>query len=169
MYVCLFVCLYVCVCMYVCYAMLCYAMLYYFVVSIIVIFFLHVFSFVSFIYYYYTSLFLAPKYNHNPQWQFVHMASGTATGILSMQALLFAVGAGAGAVPMAAAVNWILKDGLGQVWRSSGVWVSRCTAFCASTCMGISFDSLCFLLFLSLTFFSLTLAWWRAVRQSFWQ
>lgn len=32
-----------------------------------------------------------------------------------MQALLYAVGVGAGSVPLAAAINWILKDGLGQL------------------------------------------------------
>ncbi|OWZ03885.1 putative mitochondrial protein [Phytophthora megakarya] len=31
-----------------------------------------------------------------------------------MQSLLYAVGLGAGAIPTAAAVNWVLKDGLGQ-------------------------------------------------------
>jgi hypothetical protein len=33
----------------------------------------------------------------------------------SFQAMLFAIGLGAGALPMAAAINWIVKDGLGQV------------------------------------------------------
>ena len=33
-----------------------------------------------------------------------------------MQALLFAVGVGAStSIPLAAAINWVLKDGLGQV------------------------------------------------------
>ncbi len=32
-----------------------------------------------------------------------------------MQSLLYAVGVGAGAVPLAAALNWVLKDGLGQL------------------------------------------------------
>ena len=35
--------------------------------------------------------------------------------MLSTQALLYAVGLGAGAIPVAAAVNWVLKDGLGQL------------------------------------------------------
>jgi len=34
-----------------------------------------------------------------------------------MQSLLYAVGLGAGSIPMAAALNWVLKDGLGQVRR----------------------------------------------------
>jgi hypothetical protein len=40
---------------------------------------------------------------------------GTALGVLSMQSLLSAVGVGVGAVPAAAALNWVLKDGLGQL------------------------------------------------------
>jgi hypothetical protein len=32
-----------------------------------------------------------------------------------MQALLYAVGLGSGAIPLAAALNWIIKDGLGQL------------------------------------------------------
>ncbi|EDQ93134.1 uncharacterized protein MONBRDRAFT_5446 [Monosiga brevicollis MX1] len=39
----------------------------------------------------------------------------TASGVLSMQALLYAAGLGAGSVPLAAAINWVLKDGLGQL------------------------------------------------------
>ena len=35
--------------------------------------------------------------------------------VLSTQALLYSVGLGAGAIPTAAAVNWVLKDGLGQL------------------------------------------------------
>jgi len=37
------------------------------------------------------------------------------SGVLSTQSLLYAVGLGAGSVPVAAAVNWVLKDGLGQL------------------------------------------------------
>ena len=39
----------------------------------------------------------------------------SAAGVLSTQSLLLAVGVGAGAVPLAAALNWVLKDGLGQL------------------------------------------------------
>eukprot|EP00127_Corallochytrium_limacisporum_P000278 Clim_evm25s9 gene=Clim_evmTU25s9 len=49
------------------------------------------------------------------KWQFVQVLFGTMAGVLSTQALLFAVGMGKGAVPMAAAVNWIFKDGMGQL------------------------------------------------------
>ncbi len=38
----------------------------------------------------------------------------SAGGVLSMQALLYAIGLGAGSIPLAATINWILKDGLGQ-------------------------------------------------------
>ncbi|KAI9595912.1 vitamin B6 photo-protection and homoeostasis-domain-containing protein [Syncephalis fuscata] len=55
-------------------------------------------------------------------WQFVHNLTGSINGgilvyqsVLSMQCLLFAVGLGAGSIPMAAALNWIIKDGLGQL------------------------------------------------------
>lgn len=39
----------------------------------------------------------------------------SAGGVLSMQSLLTAVGVGAGALPIAATLNWVLKDGLGQL------------------------------------------------------
>jgi len=32
-----------------------------------------------------------------------------------MQSLLYAVGLGAGSIPLAAALNWVIKDGLGQL------------------------------------------------------
>ncbi|RYG41697.1 hypothetical protein EON68_02795, partial [archaeon] len=35
--------------------------------------------------------------------------------VLSTQALLYAVGLGAGSIPVAAALNWVIKDGLGQL------------------------------------------------------
>lgn len=40
---------------------------------------------------------------------------GSANGVLSTQALLYAMGLGAGAIPLAAALNWIIKDGVGQI------------------------------------------------------
>jgi hypothetical protein len=40
--------------------------------------------------------------------------SSTVGGVLSMQAMLYAVGLGAGAIPAAAALNWVIKDGVGQ-------------------------------------------------------
>ena len=32
-----------------------------------------------------------------------------------MQSLLYAIGLGAGSIPLAAALNWVIKDGLGQL------------------------------------------------------
>ncbi|EGD73559.1 hypothetical protein PTSG_05267 [Salpingoeca rosetta] len=58
---------------------------------------------------------VSPKFLDYCKWQFVHMTTMTASGVLSMQSLLYAVGVGAGSVPLAAAINWILKDGLGQL------------------------------------------------------
>lgn len=39
----------------------------------------------------------------------------SAGGVLSMQALLYAMGLGSSSIPLAATLNWILKDGLGQL------------------------------------------------------
>ncbi|KAI8869296.1 DUF647-domain-containing protein [Ramicandelaber brevisporus] len=55
------------------------------------------------------------EYMPYAKWQFLHNATGAVTGVLSTQALLYAMGLGAGSVPMAAALNWIIKDGLGQL------------------------------------------------------
>lgn len=41
--------------------------------------------------------------------------ASSAIGVLSTQSLLYAMGLGAGAIPLAAALNWIIKDGIGQV------------------------------------------------------
>jgi hypothetical protein len=46
---------------------------------------------------------------------FISSIFSSAGGVLSMQALLNGVGLGAGAIPMAAALNWVIKDGLGQL------------------------------------------------------
>ena len=46
--------------------------------------------------------------------QFVSTVLGTTCGVLSMQSMLFAIGAGSGSLPLAATLNWIIKDGLGQ-------------------------------------------------------
>ena len=34
---------------------------------------------------------------------------------MATQSLLYAVGLGQGAIPMAAALNWVIRDGLGQL------------------------------------------------------
>ena len=46
--------------------------------------------------------------------QFVSTVMGTTCGVLSMQSMLFAIGVGSGSMPLAATLNWIIKDGLGQ-------------------------------------------------------
>lgn len=48
------------------------------------------------------------------KWHFFGSIASSAAGVLSMQSLLYAIGLGAGSIPTAAAVNWVLKDGLGQ-------------------------------------------------------
>ncbi|RUS23622.1 vitamin B6 photo-protection and homoeostasis-domain-containing protein [Jimgerdemannia flammicorona] len=48
-------------------------------------------------------------------WQFMHNVAGSVTGVLATQSLLFAIGLGAGSIPLAASLNWIIKDGLGQL------------------------------------------------------
>ncbi|KAI9175781.1 hypothetical protein H9P43_006145 [Blastocladiella emersonii ATCC 22665] len=58
---------------------------------------------------------VAPGYLRYTQWSFVHSVAGTVTGVLSMQSLLYAIGLGAGSIPLAAALNWVIKDGLGQL------------------------------------------------------
>ncbi|KAF0890607.1 hypothetical protein E2562_003803, partial [Oryza meyeriana var. granulata] len=48
-------------------------------------------------------------------WRGVQGIASQISGVLSTQALLYAVGVGKGAIPTAAAVNWVLKDGLGYL------------------------------------------------------
>ena len=47
--------------------------------------------------------------------QMASMMFSTASGVLSMQSMLFALGLGVGSFPLAATLNWIIKDGLGQL------------------------------------------------------
>lgn len=47
-------------------------------------------------------------------WQAAHHAAAAANGVLASTFLLYGVGLGAGAIPTAGALNWVLKDGLGQ-------------------------------------------------------
>ena len=59
---------------------------------------------------------VGPDYLPYCMWNSAHMALGSAAGVLSTQALLAAVGVGqAAALPIAASLNWVLKDGLGQL------------------------------------------------------
>eukprot|EP00249_Psilotum_nudum_P017342 c26271_g1_i1 orf=283-2385(-) len=48
-------------------------------------------------------------------WRLVQGVASQINGVLTTQALLFAVGLGKGAIPTAAAVNWVLKDGIGYL------------------------------------------------------
>ncbi|XP_057965152.1 protein root UVB sensitive 1, chloroplastic isoform X2 [Malania oleifera] len=48
-------------------------------------------------------------------WRGVQGVASQISGVLATQALLFAVGLGKGAIPTAAAVNWVLKDGIGYL------------------------------------------------------
>ena len=67
--------------------------------------------------------------------------TGSASGVFSMQALLYAVGLGQGAIPMAAALNWVIKDGLGQLGGMLAVHLintkfdsgTSCNAFMTTT------------------------------------
>ena len=57
-----------------------------------------------------------PGYLNYIQWQAISSISGTVCGCLSMQSLLYAAGIGAEmSLPLAATMNWIIKDGLGQM------------------------------------------------------
>ncbi|XP_020593783.1 protein root UVB sensitive 1, chloroplastic-like [Phalaenopsis equestris] len=48
-------------------------------------------------------------------WRAVQGIASQISGVLSTQALLYAVGLGKGAIPTAAAINWVLKDGIGYL------------------------------------------------------
>lgn len=59
---------------------------------------------------------VAPEYARYAAWNVAHQALGSAAGTLSTQALLMGAGLGAPhALPAAAALNWVLKDGVGQL------------------------------------------------------
>ncbi|KAI8323836.1 DUF647-domain-containing protein [Martensiomyces pterosporus] len=58
---------------------------------------------------------VTPEYIHYTKWQFVHNTLGSASGVLATQAMLYAMGLGAGALPLSAAINWVIKDGFGQL------------------------------------------------------
>ncbi|KAJ2688654.1 hypothetical protein IWW39_002051 [Coemansia spiralis] len=58
---------------------------------------------------------VTPEYIHYTKWQFVHNTLGSASGVLATQAMLYAMGLGSGALPLSVAINWVLKDGFGQL------------------------------------------------------
>ncbi|KAJ2319628.1 hypothetical protein IWW52_001856, partial [Coemansia sp. RSA 2704] len=55
------------------------------------------------------------EYLDYTKWQFLHNVLGSASGVLATQAMLYAMGLGAGALPLSAAINWVIKDGFGQL------------------------------------------------------
>lgn len=50
--------------------------------------------------------------------QSLNLFLSSAGSVLSMQSLLYAIGLGAGSIPLAATLNWIIKDGMGQLGGS---------------------------------------------------
>ncbi|XP_074270586.1 protein root UVB sensitive 1, chloroplastic [Silene latifolia] len=48
-------------------------------------------------------------------WRAVQGIASQITGVLATQSLLYAVGLGKGAIPTAAAISWVLKDGIGYL------------------------------------------------------
>ncbi|KAL3692472.1 hypothetical protein R1sor_006123 [Riccia sorocarpa] len=48
-------------------------------------------------------------------WRLSQIVASQVSGVLTTQALLYAVGLGKGAIPTAAAVNWVLRDGIGYL------------------------------------------------------
>ncbi|KAG6557415.1 hypothetical protein Mapa_000684 [Marchantia paleacea] len=48
-------------------------------------------------------------------WRLAQIVASQISGVLTTQALLYAVGLGKGAIPTAAAVNWVLRDGIGYL------------------------------------------------------
>eukprot|EP01063_Lacrimia_lanifica_P034682 TRINITY_DN6470_c0_g1_i1.p2 TRINITY_DN6470_c0_g1~~TRINITY_DN6470_c0_g1_i1.p2 ORF type:complete len:227 (+),score=66.88 TRINITY_DN6470_c0_g1_i1:51-731(+) len=58
---------------------------------------------------------VSPTYFRYVSWYTTGAVIGSATMVFSTQSLLYAAGLGAGALPVAAALSWVLKDGLGQL------------------------------------------------------
>eukprot|EP00741_Cyanophora_paradoxa_P013109 tig00020675_g12662.t1 len=59
---------------------------------------------------------VTPDYWHFTVWQFIQNFAASACSVISTQALLRAVGLSAGkAIPTAATLNWVLKDGIGRI------------------------------------------------------
>ncbi|GBG73461.1 hypothetical protein CBR_g16803 [Chara braunii] len=56
---------------------------------------------------------VSDDYVAHTQWRMGQVAASQVNFVLCTQALLYAVGLGKGAIPTAAAINWVLKDGVG--------------------------------------------------------
>ena len=64
------------------------------------------------------SMQVTPDYWHYVSWRASHRLFSSMLGIFATQSLLSAVGIGAQrSLPAAAAINWVLKDGLGRLGR----------------------------------------------------
>jgi len=60
---------------------------------------------------------VAPYYMTYAKWHFLHNTATAANAVLATSALLQAAGLGAGGVAAAAAANWVIKDGVGNLAR----------------------------------------------------
>lgn len=58
---------------------------------------------------------VSANYFNYVQWTALSLFTGRVQAVLATQAMLFAIGLGKGAVPMAAAIQWVLKDGIGHL------------------------------------------------------
>lgn len=54
-------------------------------------------------------------YRYYIRGQFIGVVFSSAGGVLSIQSLLFAMGLGTESLPLASTLNWVIKDGLGQL------------------------------------------------------
>lgn len=57
---------------------------------------------------------VSDSYTTYVKWTAVSLLAGKMQAVLATQATLFAIGLGTGSIPMAAAVQWVLKDGFGH-------------------------------------------------------
>lgn len=63
---------------------------------------------------------VTPDYWGYAQWRALHRIFSSMSGVFATQSMLQAVGVGAQrALPASAAINWVLKDGLGRLGRLS--------------------------------------------------
>lgn len=58
---------------------------------------------------------VTPDYMEYTLWRAVQGVASQVSSVLATQALLYAIGLGKGAIPTAAAINWVLKDGIGYL------------------------------------------------------
>ena len=58
---------------------------------------------------------VTPSYIHYVQYTFIQVTLNNINRILATQSMLLSVGVGVSGLPIAAAINWVLKDGIGQL------------------------------------------------------